>query len=292
MTLRQHHASLNQRTRSLRDTYTDHRDRIMRLIEAGKRASGNNATRTAVLGAGNCNDIDLPWMTQQFDEVHLVDLDNEAINFGCSDPSLVQNRIHRHCPIDVASPLHDILESVLQTEAADQPTDIAADWIQQLQMPSQPLPIQACDVVVSVGLLSQLMLSIDRALAHLPPQTVLPLIQMVRREHFRRVLSMLRPASEDQPGGVAVFGFDFVSSDTASEIPETPDDKLEPLAVKLINQRNFFTGMNPGVLLQELKIIPDCKMLHIQSPWRWTLGPRQYLMMAAVVQKIDNANQQ
>ena len=112
MTLRQHHASLNLQTRSLRDTYTNHRNQIMRLIivrqiimrllNASNLASGTNANRIAVLGAGNCNDINLPWLTQKFDEVHLVDLDSEAIRFATSGKNVGQNQVYLHHPIDVA----------------------------------------------------------------------------------------------------------------------------------------------------------------------------------------------
>lgn len=287
MTLRQHHASLNQETRSLRDAYASHRNQIMRLIGIAKNASCTDVTRVAVLGAGNGNDIDVASLTQQFDEVHFVDLDGEAIDFACTQSDVIQKRIHRHCPVDIASPLLEIAEPILQCDVSDRATCINPEWIKRLQQPP-PLPIPPCDIVVSVGLLSQLMLSIDRAFAHLSPQTVLPLIQTVRCEHFRRVASMLRPASDDHPGGVAVFGFDFVSSDSAPQLLNTPDDNLEPLAVKLINNRNFFTGMNPGVLMNELDANPVLHTIHIESPWRWKVGSRQYLMMAVLLQSVES----
>ncbi|KAA1260747.1 hypothetical protein LF1_32880 [Rubripirellula obstinata] len=293
MELRQHHASLNEKSRSLRDCYASHRQQIMRLIcdykgePVHQKLSSTNVARIAVLGAGNCNDIDLSSLTQQFDEVHLVDLDSDAIDFANSHPGVDQDRIHRHCPVDLASPLLELLEPVVLGKAASRPTSIADDWIERLRLPPQPLPIPPCDVVVSVGLLSQLMLSIDLALDHLPPTTTLPLIQTVRREHFRRVTSMLRPATHDRSGGIAVFGFDFVSSASAAEILRTPDDQLGPLAMKLINERNFFSGMNPGVLLNELKSISAVRMIHVEPPWRWTLGRREYLMMAVVLERTD-----
>ncbi len=262
------------------------------MIDFYQRDSASGLTRIAVLGAGNCNDIDLRVLSEKFDEVHLVDLDNEAVDFANSHPGLNQNRIHRHCPVDFASPLLELLDPIVQVNPSDRSSSIAAGWIEKLQAPQQPLNIPPCDVVVSVGLMSQLILSIDLALGHLSPQATLPLIQTVRCEHYRRVASMLRPASNNQSksiqsGGVAVFGFDFVSSDSASQILQTPDDQLGPLAVKLINDRNFFSGMNPGVLMHELKQISAMRMIHVEPPWRWTLGSREYLMMAAVLQRTD-----
>jgi hypothetical protein len=308
MTLQQHHASLNQKTRSLRESYSSHRDQIMRLIGNARTAAmthrdgqTSQPSRIAVLGAGNGNDFDLQSLTRQFDEVHLIDLDHQAIEFACGQPGIIQDRIHRHCPVDFASPLLQIAEQA----AIDPPTAIDANWVSRLRQPTSSLSIPPCDVVISVGLLSQLMLTIDRAFSHLSPQTVLPMIQAVRGEHFRRTLALLRSnsirqptvnrpsipdSSHGRPAGVAVFGFDFVSTDSAPEISGTPDDQLESVAVGLINQKNFFSGMNPGILMNELKSIPTVRMIGVQGPWRWHMGSRQYLMMATLVQHCGAAS--
>ena len=288
MTIGQHHASLNRKTRDLKDAYASHREQVMRLIGiASGQASVDVADqnleprRIVLLGAGNGNDVDLVALTQQFDEVHLVDLDSTAIDHACSSPDVVDDRIRRHCPFDIASPLLEIAE----TAEAERPSQIDPDWLGRLCQPTTSPRIPPCDVVVSVGLLSQLMLSIDRAFSHLQPETVLPLIQTVRSEHFRRVESLLRPAAGEYSGGVAVFGFDFVSSESAPQIIKTPDDQLEKLGVELVNQRNFFSGMNPGVILRELESNPSLSLFHVQMPWRWTMGKKQYLMMAALLQR-------
>lgn len=308
MSIQEQHVSINQKTRGLAQSYRGHRDQVMRLVRSATQASGvqvagavdptdnqHRLTRIMVLGAGNGNDIDLKWMTHQFDEVHLVDLDAAALDHACTQPGILAERIHRHCPVDFASPLIDVC-----TAAVAAPTIGLPDGcVEQMQTPASDFPFKlddsahAYDVVVSVGLLSQMVLTISRAFAHLPPDSVLPLIQAVRQQHFQRIESLLRPSNPgssetrqpENKGGVAVLGLDFVSSDTAPELLHAPEDQLGPLAVSLINRRNFFSGMNPAVAIAELNNTPTLRLLHAEGPWRWILGQRQYLVMGVIFQR-------
>src|ERR1700679_4278661 len=66
-------ARLNRATSTSGALFEQHRRRIMDLA---LRAEGGVA---AVLGAGNCNDVDLPVLASRFEQVHLVDLDAEAL---------------------------------------------------------------------------------------------------------------------------------------------------------------------------------------------------------------------
>lgn len=56
------------------ERYAPHRHRLMRLVE-----SVGTGGRLAVLGAGNASDLELGWLLERFDEVHLVDLDGQAL---------------------------------------------------------------------------------------------------------------------------------------------------------------------------------------------------------------------
>lgn len=67
------HRRLNRGTRGAWERYRDHRERAMRLLEGGGKA-------IAVLGAGNCNDVDLEQLARDFAEVHLLDVDVEALS--------------------------------------------------------------------------------------------------------------------------------------------------------------------------------------------------------------------
>ncbi len=60
-------------------TFAEHRRHVTEVIAAGA-AMGNQ--RLCVLGAGNCNDLDLHSLAKSFDEIHLVDLDRPALKRG------------------------------------------------------------------------------------------------------------------------------------------------------------------------------------------------------------------
>jgi hypothetical protein len=63
----------NRATRGMWAAYAHHRARVMSLVPEG---SG----RLAILGAGNCNDIELGALAQRFEQITLVDLDRAAID--------------------------------------------------------------------------------------------------------------------------------------------------------------------------------------------------------------------
>ena len=72
-------AALNDSTRGQWQMYASHRQAIERLIVS---ALQSHRGRICVLGAGNCNDLDLEWLATVFSEVHLVDIDPAALAAG------------------------------------------------------------------------------------------------------------------------------------------------------------------------------------------------------------------
>jgi len=64
---------MNATTAGNRAWFAAHRQRIEVLLRKNPRGA-----RLCVLGAGNCNDLDLPELAGHFGEIHLVDLDATA----------------------------------------------------------------------------------------------------------------------------------------------------------------------------------------------------------------------
>jgi hypothetical protein len=59
--------------------------------------------RICVLGAGNCNDLDLVALRTTFGELHLVDVDGEALALGLERQGLSKDAgIRAHPGVDVA----------------------------------------------------------------------------------------------------------------------------------------------------------------------------------------------
>jgi hypothetical protein len=54
--------------------YAPHRHRLMQLVE-----EAGTGGKLAIFGAGNASDLELAWLVERFDEVHLIDLDGQAL---------------------------------------------------------------------------------------------------------------------------------------------------------------------------------------------------------------------
>lgn len=200
--------------------------------------------RLCLLGAGNCNDLDLAELAAAYGEVHLVDIDGDALARGVSrqltapEADLFQRRIVRHGGIDLTG----IGESLAARSAA-------ADW----RPPANADPLAsamdpgtfglACpfDVVASVGLLSQLIESVTSTV----PEEVAwrwPLLLAVRTGHLRLCARLI------QPGGYGLLITDFVSSMTSPGLADVADHDLPGLALRFAAEGNFFHGLNPSHL--------------------------------------------
>src|SRR5688572_31484235 len=110
--------SNNLASRGRWELFAEHRDHVMGQLIADSAGRGG---RLCLLGAGNCNDVDLRALLAHYREVHLVDLDAEALQAGAarqdagSHPSLFL-----HGGVDVTAML-DTLASLSPSAAiADQ----------------------------------------------------------------------------------------------------------------------------------------------------------------------------
>ena len=112
----------------------------------------------------------------------------------------------------------------------------------------------------------------------------LELVQLVRRRHLEMLAELVAP------GGAGLLITDLVSSDSAPQILTEQEVALPALVAQLIHQQNFFTGLNPAVLLQLLATEPRLKekVREIEAiyPWRWKLGPRTYAVYAIRFRRI------
>src|SRR5437764_3941235 len=80
--------------------FAGHRARVTALLRARSTAS-----RLCVLGAGNCNDLDLEILCASHSEVHLVDLDAVALSRAMARQTSVRRAVRLHAPLDVSANL-------------------------------------------------------------------------------------------------------------------------------------------------------------------------------------------
>src|SRR3954447_9921471 len=92
-----YHRKNNHATLARWDSFSEHRVRVTAL------ALEPPGQTLAVLGAGNCNDLDLAALAARFREIHLIDLDEEAVRRARDrQPDAVKARLVVHAPIDLS----------------------------------------------------------------------------------------------------------------------------------------------------------------------------------------------
>lgn len=228
--------ALNRATAGEWASYAPHRRRIASLLIEPARGGG----RLCVLGAGNCNDLDLWGLAGVFDEIHLVDLDGEALAAALRRQRVISRRVIVHGGVDVAG---------------------GTDWAEG---------VAPFDTVLSAGLLTQLIASAVEGVPEEEESIEVGLA--VRTAHLRLLVRLVRP------GGCGGLVTELVSSDTFPELDGLPADRLGSAARQLIAERNFFTGTNPVVLTRALRDDPSVAWVRATGPWRWRIGAhRSYL---------------
>jgi len=226
----------NRASAEMWDQYAEHRARVTQLVLSG--GSG----RLVVLGAGNCNDLDLATLAGRFDEIHLVDLDG---------PAMAAATDRQRLPADAKLYLHG---------------DVDVTALTQAQIDS----IGKADVVASTTLLTQLLDSVGQAGGDTPA------VLAARDTHLLLMADLLAPR------GFGLLVTDVVSSDTCPEIRTVSVDQLAPLMTQAISMSNFFTGTNPFAIEQRLGLDPSLPVrpMGVTAPWRWDIGDRSYLVCA------------
>jgi hypothetical protein len=262
----------NDRSREDAHLYASHRDKLTQLIvslDGGRR-------RLCLLGAGNCNDVDLSLVLERFSEVHLVDIDRAAVEHAIErQPLHLRARLHTHAPRDLSGLLSD-LPRLLQVETNHTDEEFAAVlWPMVMKNTLElllglPGPF---DVAVSCCVTTQLGVS----LAAIVPDSH-PRFEMLRAAMLRihmRALLRLAPMSV------------WVSDVSSSEIhpidqalqTQSPFELLGELsAVGAIHRSG-----NPELisdLVATDPLLADIQLLETYGPWVWRTRHKTFLVQA------------
>jgi hypothetical protein len=272
-------AALNANAASLWEVYADHRNRLSRLCSAVQRGDG-----LCVLGAGNCEDLDLPLLVREFGEVHLVDLDGEALARGVERLSESQRlRVVTHAGLDLTGMLHriDQLADGVPGDAAL--ADLGATAAAALARTIG----RTFDVVLSDCLVSQLPMPFRDALL-LDGDEWQRLLIALDRTHFATMAALARP------GGTGVIACDVLSSHEQPGLLQYASpatwDALGTALAQQIGRGELALDPNPSQLLALLQS-PDLARLierpRLTEPWTWNLGDGVQLVCAILWSRID-----
>ena len=266
---------LNRGSSSAWESFEPHRRRVTELVVGDATARGG---RLCILGAGNCNDLDLDRLEDFFSEVHLVDLDSEALGGGLRRQSLeTSSRITLHGGVDLGG-LAARLSAMRPGSVTQREID---DLVQQASQPPDPELGTPFDVVVSTCLLSQLMNSAVDALGagHL---RVPELLAAIRTAHVRLLTKAVAA------GGRGLLITDVASTDACKQIGTASDAQLPQLERQIAERGQYFLGVDPALIGEQLRTDVYLSS-HIESvertpPWRWRITPRRtYLVVAFVI---------
>jgi hypothetical protein len=242
-------------------TFRDHRRRVTDIaIESGGQT-------LAVLGAGNCNDLELGALAVNFREVHLVDLDREALlRAQAAVPAFVARKLVLHTPVDLSGVLPR-----LETFRRARPTDrqIASLPSAILESVLAAVPVRF-DTVVSSCLLSQLLHGCAVALGSGHPD--LPLLScVIALAHVRCVASLALP------GGCGVVITDMASSERHFRSELSSCNDLGELARELEEMHRCASGTGPAFLRK--LVVDDAVITPLLAgvprtiePWLWRFG--------------------
>jgi len=228
-----------------------------------------------ILGAGNCNDVDLEALLPHCREIHLVDLDSVALEHAVGRlPASERERVHCHAPVDLSGLLGSLdrwQRFQLTPEELMRHPEATAHAL-RAQLGSE------FDVVASACLLTQMQLAVLNALGETHR-----LFEAIR--HTLSVTHLRTLAALTRSGGRAVLASDLIASDHLP-LPADPSDlELKRLFDDAVRQGHAMHVAHPGVLGAMLRDDPILKReLHaepISNVWLWQQGPaRRFLVYA------------
>lgn len=272
------HRTWNRETAASGALFAEHRARVTALVlEAATSAAGSPPETLALLGAGNCNDVDLPAFAARFREVHLVDLDREAVQRARDrQPQETRARVVLHAPVDLGGGFGRLNRLKKRTVG---PADLGALPGASTAEALAAVPVR-CDLVASTCLLSQIVHTCNRVLGADHPQLEAVACALVVA-HVRTLVQLAKP------GGTAVLITDSATSATypLEELwgTRSPQAMLEELE----QTDNQLSGTGPIFLRRILRtdpvVAPVVEAVAPVEPWLWRLNPELTLLVHALV---------
>ncbi|QDV24686.1 hypothetical protein [Aureliella helgolandensis] len=272
--LQHQQSARNAQTATAWDHFASHRTQITNQLRGiVGRCVGRHALRMCVLGAGNCNDLDLLELCQLFAQLTLVDIDRSALQAAVARVGLeASDQIEIRAPLDLTglSPEFAHWSECLPTPG------VVKSALERLRGTSQLEVLSGgFDVVLSSCVLTQLIDSAQRAIGE-DHEEFFDLLSALRLRHIEHMLELLRG------DGVGLLVTDLVSTDTWPGMRELPIEQLPQAAAAAVRDKNFFSGVNPSVIYHLLKNHPtlSAKISQVTpiSPWIWDWGTRAYVV--------------
>jgi hypothetical protein len=270
------HRQYNRASQGCWTQFTDHRTLLTGL------AAESGGQRLLVLGAGNCNDLDLPALARSYREIHLADLDEEALQRARDrQPPEVQRALVLRAPVDLSGALPRLAELRHERPTPAQIAGLPGNIADQVSLELRG----TYDTVMSTCLLSQIMHGTRRALGEHPDLELVA--TALALGHLRAMARLVRP------GGHGIFVTDTSTSEMYPPLEERCR-KFSPLAVlgRLEETENLLSGTRPSMIFEALTndvvIGPQLQPPQLLEPWLWRMGKLVLLVYGVVFKKREN----
>jgi len=267
---RQYLGRVNLRMADSWQRYHEHRSQVMALALASETAPEGSASAgdIAILGAGNGTDLDLPRLLHTFREIHLVDLDREALERARQDlPAAARARVIPHAPVDLSG-----FMSHLDEWGESFPDDATLGRVAFASARAMVAGLgQSFDVVLSTGVLSQLIVPFHRA-------------WITSQRNWERLdaaiiaVHLATLVGSTSSGGRGALAFDVLSSKAApalSALMSRGAAELEAAVETEVAAGRITLQPHPMTLLQQLQFPGMASMVReprLTAPWLWNLG--------------------
>ncbi|MGE3820274.1 MAG: hypothetical protein AB7I30_12710 [Isosphaeraceae bacterium] len=272
-TSRDRQSAFNAASRGHWDAFAPHRAQISALLRLNERS--DRTARLCVLGAGNLNDFDVAATLLVYREVHLVDLDAEALALAVARRGVSDRPgLFRHGGVDLTGMLDAMASWGPLTPVHPPDLQALADWPARRVAPTLPGPF---DRVVSTCLLSQLIANARHSVGE--SHSAFPsIVQAIRLGHLRLLVELTAP------GGEALLVTDATSTDLVPGLASWPDESLGRRLVQIAREGRLFHGADPTAIRSLFHDDPELATrvdrVEAVPPWKWRLHDRDYLVWA------------
>lgn len=262
------------------ELYAHHRAQQTNAILQQAPAGG----RAIFLGAGNCNDLDLERLAAHLGELHLVDIDAQALARAAARQSeATQATLHLHGGVELTGLLGRLsdkkrpLDTFNAIEAALQPA--TTDVLNKLP--------RDFDLAVSCCVATQLYFGLNKVVKQTDPM-------LVSIRHAGLVVHLRTLGHLVKPGAAVLLVNDVLSTESypVDELQGQGDggNELVEKLEELCNQVTVFEAGNPiiikRILRRDVGLRGFLELPQVTAAWLWT-GPlsRTYLVYAMRMQR-------
>lgn len=263
------------------DDWTLYEEHRAHMTQALLSCAGSGGGRLCLLGAGNCNDVDLDQLTTTFSEIHLVDIDPSALARAVARQTpAVRSRLRLHARVDLSGIDKRLAKWKRRAPTVGQIDAVAASTLRSL-VAHLPGPF---DVVASACVLTQMSF---RARDELGDKH--PMLRPVRLSLVATHLNSL--VALTAVGGASLFVSDLVSSNLYPISEIKPSENLADTMNRIVQSGIFYHAANPTLIQSILgdenlrSRVAEPELLY---PWLWTgrLG-RTYFVYALRMKRLS-----